>query len=753
MTSLVDGFGSWVGRHRLASRFAVVSVLLIGGVFGTIGLMADDGGSSVRPESGLLSCFLDCGSGPQKTWTYSSKLAFATPPETRPETKSGKPDQVLENRENDHGGAAPGNKFPDMMTARVLSGDVGPLGSLIAELLWYLPLVPAALFLSLLIVTFGSCLTSTERSRVVPLLRRRLEIVIPGIVYFLISLIAAYPPPSAWRLLFAGVLIVAIWRVHFLSVRSGERAAIAATSPPSNSLVNKSVIGDLPSPLFALFFVGVAALFVADTRQLYAEMKKGPPRLFPSIISTVNTQPKVLGRIAEVLDVDDIISEGDLRTIRDNLNALTSSKNHNIVSQNLCRAGWYIAIGSLCLFLVVSRAGGGNGWWPVWSVMAAYLSVGLAFGCIYYDYYLLDVARYHLLLETFFVKTPEDVVKAAAKCDECDKVQKTIAKVQGSPASPRIRSMLRSGFFASSVFAQDTPQVSVQSTVPRKSELGVTFTYQFNNGSANIQSELPLFFAYKQPQAEYANPEVVNQCVQNVMTNRLKYTSKYRGDQTDRNAMSSRRFAAFLCDELAKPATSTEDGYSVRVVASADCSGSYGRNKDIVARRIGGAVAEATVVLKAVQETMGERARAEAFSRMKEQLKSVDRQESVPWPESGKCVSEDVRELWEESLDAPQTLGVADRRLELDALRAAKVTVSRKLFDVADHVFMANGLTQKTTLSDMVYFSFVSFTTTGYGDIKAVSGPVRFCVIMENILEILFTAIFFTAGMTAVRQE
>jgi hypothetical protein len=66
---------------------------------------------------------------------------------------------------------------------------------------------------------------------------------------------------------------------------------------------------------------------------------------------------------------------------------------------------------------------------------------------------------------------------------------------------------------------------------------------------------------------------------------------------------------------------------------------------------------------------------------------------------------------------------------------------------------MQSGLSIHTTLTDMIYFSFVSFTTTGYGDMRAVSGPVRFCVIIENILEIIFGAIFFTAAMTVVRQE
>lgn len=43
---------------------------------------------------------------------------------------------------------------------------------------------------------------------------------------------------------------------------------------------------------------------------------------------------------------------------------------------------------------------------------------------------------------------------------------------------------------------------------------------------------------------------------------------------------------------------------------------------------------------------------------------------------------------------------------------------------------------------DMAYFSFVSFTTTGYGDVRPVSDKLRFWTIIENITEILFVAFF-----------
>lgn len=48
---------------------------------------------------------------------------------------------------------------------------------------------------------------------------------------------------------------------------------------------------------------------------------------------------------------------------------------------------------------------------------------------------------------------------------------------------------------------------------------------------------------------------------------------------------------------------------------------------------------------------------------------------------------------------------------------------------------------------DMIYFSFVSFTTTGYGDIKPVSDAMRFMTVFENVMEILFTAMFFVVAM------
>ena len=50
---------------------------------------------------------------------------------------------------------------------------------------------------------------------------------------------------------------------------------------------------------------------------------------------------------------------------------------------------------------------------------------------------------------------------------------------------------------------------------------------------------------------------------------------------------------------------------------------------------------------------------------------------------------------------------------------------------------------------DMLYFSFVSFTTTGYGDVRPVSDRLRFWTIVENIMEILFVAFFIGVAVDA----
>jgi hypothetical protein len=79
--------------------------------------------------------------------------------------------------------------------------------------------------------------------------------------------------------------------------------------------------------------------------------------------------------------------------------------------------------------------------------------------------------------------------------------------------------------------------------------------------------------------------------------------------------------------------------------------------------------------------------------------------------------------------------------------RAASVTISRVDPDPA--MMRASMEPSGSTLEDMLYFSFVSFTTTGYGDIRPVSGEARAWVIIENVIEVFFAGIFFAAVVRA----
>ncbi len=83
-----------------------------------------------------------------------------------------------------------------------------------------------------------------------------------------------------------------------------------------------------------------------------------------------------------------------------------------------------------------------------------------------------------------------------------------------------------------------------------------------------------------------------------------------------------------------------------------------------------------------------------------------------------------------------------------DALwRVVAVHVDEVVPDSLTGLDIQMGLSETVDFRDMLYFSFVSFTTTGYGDIRPVGSGARFYVVLENILEIIFTAMFFTTAM------
>jgi hypothetical protein len=128
----------------------------------------------------------------------------------------------------------------------------------------------------------------------------------------------------------------------------------------------------------------------------------------------------------------------------------------------------------------------------------------------------------------------------------------------------------------------------------------------------------------------------------------------------------------------------------------------------------------------------------EQFDRMKDQFLrfgwsqklelAMEDLRNTTTPRANEVVRAALAEHWSNSVIAqeqPQSVSDSDGRSKPEARL------------VANH-----------TLADMFYFSFASFTTTGYGDLRPVSDSARFWSIIENIAELLFTAIFFVVALT-----
>lgn len=131
------------------------------------------------------------------------------------------------------------------------------------------------------------------------------------------------------------------------------------------------------------------------------------------------------------------------------------------------------------------------------------------------------------------------------------------------------------------------------------------------------------------------------------------------------------------------------------------------------------------------------------FERLKEQFtrfgwsdkleRAIEQVRSAATPRSSEVVRAALAEHWSNSVIAqeqPQSIRDQSGRLRPEA-----------------------HLVSNQTLADMFYFSFASFTTTGYGDIRPVSDSARFWSIIENIAELLFTAIFFVVALAETKAD
>jgi hypothetical protein len=444
--------------------------------------------------------------------------------------------------------------------------------------------------------------------------------------------------------------------------------------------------------------------------------------------------------IKKTLCADGVPNDADMREIRDATISLTGEE-PNLITQNTCRGGWYIISVVICVATCVFGVRKGRTWSTLFVVIASYLAIGLTFGVLYYDYYLLDASRYRALLET--ILTTSDVTSKAASSPPDSPYKGILSEARQCYAtSPRMRYALQSGFFASSVFAQDSPQVTTDSNLPERFVPLADATFQFDLDSHEINPAFPLSFALK---TSATQPKEVSDCAARAI---VRWSGSQQTPQNTSNLTSAARLAAAVCAEAARAKQNTDLGYSMIFAAGADCPGDDSENERLSDDRLR-AAREVVMSIVPFASDVAMESRPSTVDLKTAFVTAAKDAKSFTYPlrtVDGKCEAFPMYRLWPSAV--PPRMSFAS-----DPARAALVEIFRREADADNRVRMQSGLTRGSTLSDMVYFSFVTFTTTGYGDMKAVSGPVRFCVIMENILEILFTAIFFAAAMAVVTKD
>jgi hypothetical protein len=343
---------------------------------------------------------------------------------------------------------------------------------------------------------------------------------------------------------------------------------------------------------------GAAALLIRDTRILDETFSSRsrpfagkPPRLYEPIVVKAKDaatlpgglrlsalQQRHLERILDTLSRHDVVNDEDLKQTRKSMEILTLSDQHNIVSLNLCRSGWYICLCCVCLGITVFGIGKRCGELVLTFVLAAYLAIGTVFGLIYYDYLLLDAGRYHLLINTLFVDNARDLKEAITKCDECEPLRAKLAQFQSKADNyERILGLMSSGYFFASLCLHRTRRLS-RSSDPQKPSSWlsrVTTNSEKTSRESDRQTRLPTVTT----PASSPNSSGVIVPVTSSPDSTFAATHSKR--------TSSRRFGSPTSAVRPPAHEENERDYILRITAAADCTGRAERTTATVSTGVG----------------------------------------------------------------------------------------------------------------------------------------------------------------------
>jgi hypothetical protein len=361
------------------------------------------------------------------------------------------------------------------------------------------------------------------------------------------------------------------------------------------------------------------------------------------------------------------------------------------------------------------------------AVSFGYVGVGFAFALLYHSIYIGQIAKYNSFLMWYL---GERVTLAASIDKNLGEVQRQLNEQGYLAPSPdvakageclkrwarlepdNVLGFIRARTQTAEVFFQDKPRI-LPDFSRKKFDPVFKATFVFDSGSWRVRQTSP-------PTATGGNTALVDE------------------------------FKKDLVDPFyEQPYSKNPVAYRVWLVGGAD------RNKRLAGfPEEGGNRGLAKVRAQVVRDVLSSSVPSNTYSRDHKELRAALaaanpddyclEEDQDPDSETAKS---DLSRLWPNGLPPRETDG--QKRA---AWRAVGVIILKEVPDPLGFTITMNR-PDTSRLEDMLYFSFVAFTTTGFGDVRPVSTEARFFAVSENILAVLFVTIFFVSALHGVERR
>ena len=340
----------------------------------------------------------------------------------------------------------------------------------------------------------------------------------------------------------------------------------------------------------------------------------------------------------------------------------------------------------------------------VTAVVISYFAVGCAFAALYYSLYIGESGKYNHLLWTFlsYERQHASTNSSVSPPPLADWAVKAIQETIQSNNIEAQLGVLRARAQSHSAFLQERPHIALDPLRASQKEQEVfQCTFQFPEGKSSLPSRLD-----ESPEAWKRNEEATD------------------------------LFRSSVLDKIASYLSSEGKEYRVLLTGGAD-SQRYDDNKDLARER-------AEAVQKWIEQQIPVTGSTGYYS-LRRSLQTAQIESSCVEPKPGTSDPTRLDRLWPAGIP-----GHSQAASDIHSLwRSVGVVIKEARADAATAVTRIDLTDDGSTFDDMLYFSFMAFTTTGFGDIRPVSSAARFSVVVEIIMDVVFVCIFFTSAMSS----